>query len=62
MVRFFGHTRIARPAGLVDAEEHSLAKGFPRTYNVIGEEAKKELTVAGERGPASDLARFVSFY
>jgi len=37
-------------------------KAFPRIYNVIGEEAQKELTVAGERGPASDLARFVSFY
>jgi len=61
VVGFFGHRRKARPAGLVDAEEHSLAKGFPRTYNVIGEEAQKEPTVALERGPASDLAplRFV---
>jgi hypothetical protein len=43
-------TAIENPAGLVDADGHALAEGFPRVYLAAATGAKKVVAGSGSRG------------
>lgn len=39
-LRAYAQTALLHPAGLVDAEGHAMAEGFPRVYNAIAGESR----------------------
>ncbi len=47
-LRAYAQTAPAHPGGLIDAEGHAMAEGFPRVYNVVAGESRTSLKrVAG---------------
>ena len=47
-LRAYAQTALAHPRGLIDAEGHAMAEGFPRLYNVVAGESRTSLKrVAG---------------